>query len=159
MYEDKIKSFSQLPRLMRRIRGQKRTVAFTNGCFDLIHFGHIKYLYDSKKHADILIVGLNSDLSVRRLKGPGRPIILQKDRAYILASLQFVDYVVIFDDRTPIRLIKAIKPDFLIKGSDWAKADIVGKDFVESCKGKVITVPFIKGRSTTALIRKISRRC
>jgi len=133
-------------------------VVFTNGCFDILHRGHIEYLKKAKTLGDILIVGLNSDSSVRKIKGEKRPIVKQKDRAEILAALSFVDYICIFNEETPEKMIKILIPDVLVKGGDWAKPDIVGKDIVESCGGKVVTVPLVKGKSTKNIIRTIVDR-
>ncbi len=133
------------------------TISFTNGCFDLIHFGHVAYLEQAKKKADFLILGLNSDESVKRLKGEGRPYVNQQDRAYILSRLEAVDVVCIFDQDTPLELIKKVKPDFLIKGGDYQLNEIVGRAYVEKIGGQVLTIPLIKGRSTTNIISKIKQ--
>ena len=127
-------------------------IIFTNGCFDLIHFGHVKYLEDAKKYGDVLIVGLNSDSSVKKLKGDNRPINNQSDRALILAALEVVDYVVIFDDDTPHDLIKKIKPDVLVKGGDYKGKKVSGANFSKELK----LIDFIEGRSTSNLIEKIN---
>ena len=134
-----------------------KTIVFTNGVYDLLHFGHVKYLRESKSYGDCLVVAINSDKSVRQLKGKNRPIICQEERAEVLSSLEFVDYVTIFDEQTPIKLIERIKPDFLIKGSDWESDKIVGKDFVESYGGKIIRIKLIEGISTTKIIEKIMK--
>lgn len=128
---------------------------FTNGCFDILHVGHIRYLREAKKLGDKLVVGLNSDESIRRLKGKLRPINKQNARKELLESLKFVDEVVIFKEDDPLRLIKSIKPDVLVKGSDYKKKDIVGAEFVKSYGGKIVTVKFHKGYSTTESIKKI----
>lgn len=130
-------------------------VVFTNGCFDLIHRGHVDYLSKARDLGDMLIVGLNSDASVRRLKGEHRPVSNQQSRAMVMAAFAFVDYVVIFDDDTPARLIEAIKPDILVKGGDYNRSNIVGADFVESHGGKVTTIPLVEGESTTNLINRM----
>ena len=124
---------------------------FTNGCFDILHIGHIKYLEKAKSFGDILILGLNSDNSIRRLKGENRPINTQTDRAYILASLEVVDYVVIFNEDTPLDLIKLIKPDVLVKGSDYEGKEVVGQDIAKELK----LVQFIDAKSTSKMIKKI----
>ena len=140
----------------RRARGQ--TVAFTNGCFDFIHAGHVAGFSFCKQHADVLVVGLNSDASVKRLgKGPNRPITGQDDRAAVLAALADVDYVVIFDEDTPQALIEAVRPDILVKGQDWEGKTVVGQEFVEKHGGKVLLVPLVEGRSTTAIIERIRK--
>ena len=136
-------------------RSQKETTVFTNGCFDVVHRGHIEYLKFCKLQGDIVVVGLNSDSSVRSIKGPERPINNQYDRAAVLAALESVDYVVIFDEPTPINLIKKVKPDILVKGEDWAEKGIVGHEFVESYGGKVLLAPLVEGMSSTATIEKI----
>ncbi len=132
-----------------------KVIVFTNGCFDILHAGHVSYLEEAKSLGDILIVGLNSDDSVRRIKGDKRPIIPQEERAYILSRLKPVDYVVIFEEDTPENLIKKIKPHILVKGGDWTPDKIVGKEFVESYGGKVVTIPFSFNTSTTAIIERI----
>jgi D-beta-D-heptose 7-phosphate kinase/D-beta-D-heptose 1-phosphate adenosyltransferase len=133
------------------------TVVFTNGCFDLLHVGHIRYLTRAKSEGDILVVGLNSDRSVRALKGPDRPVQRQEDRAEILAALRPVDYVVIFDEQTPIDLIGALRPDILVKGEDWEEEDIVGAREVKSWGGKVVRASFTPGASTTTLIERMKK--
>jgi len=130
-------------------------IVFTNGIFDILHRGHVTYLEEAKSLGDILILGLNSDESARRLKGKDRPFVDQDDRAFVLSRLESVDIVSIFEDDTPINLIKKIKPDVLVKGGDYNLSEIVGRDFVESNGGKVCTIPFIIGKSTTNLINKI----
>ncbi|HIP43703.1 MAG TPA: D-glycero-beta-D-manno-heptose 1-phosphate adenylyltransferase [Aquifex aeolicus] len=147
-----------LERLLEILKEEKRkgkVVVFTNGCFDVIHAGHVDYLEKAKKLGDILVVGLNSDYSVRRIKGEKRPIIPQEMRAKVLSSLKPVDYIVIFEEDTPAKLIDAIKPDVLVKGGDWPLEKIVGKDFVESYGGKALTIPFEYDISTSQIIEKI----
>jgi len=158
MSERKIKTLAQIKSIAKRLKAKGKKIAFTNGCFDLLHWGHVKYLQDAKKKADILIVGINSDASVRRLKGRGRPITSQFDRARIIGSLGCVDHVVIFSQDTPIELIKLIRPNILIKGADWKKSHIVGSKEVGKFGGRVLTIKLIKGRSTTNLIKEIVRR-
>lgn len=152
----KVRTVEQLlPELARR-RALHEKVAFTNGCFDLIHAGHVANFAFCKQHADILVVALNSDASVRSLsKGDGRPIVGQEDRAAVLAALADVDYVVLFDEPTPQRLIEQVRPDVLLKGADWKGKEVAGQKFVESHGGRVLLVPLLEGRSTTALIEKI----
>lgn len=130
-------------------------ITFTNGCFDLLHYGHVQYLYDASQMADKLIVGINSDRSVTRIKGNDRPIQDEKSRATILASLETVDLVIIFDENTPLQLIKYIRPDILVKGADYENKEIVGQEFVESIGGITVLIPFEKGYSTTKIIKKI----
>lgn len=139
--------------LEREHRNKK--VVFTNGCFDLIHAGHVDYLEKAKSLGDMLIVGLNSDASVRRIKGNKRPILPQEMRARVLSSLKPVDYVVIFDEDTPLQLIESIKPDVLVKGGDWEVERIVGREVVESCGGKVISIPFEYDISTSKIIERV----
>ncbi|MCX7834296.1 MAG: D-glycero-beta-D-manno-heptose 1-phosphate adenylyltransferase [Ignavibacteria bacterium] len=141
--------------ISRELKKEGKKIVFTNGCFDIIHKGHIIYLKEAKKLGDYLIVGLNSDESVRRIKGNFRPINKQEDRALILENLKPVDAVVIFNEETPINLIEKIKPDFLVKGGDWKENEIVGADFVKSYGGKVISINYIENYSTTSLIEKI----
>lgn len=128
---------------------------FTNGVFDILHRGHVQYLTKAKTFGDILIVGMNTDASVKRLKGPSRPIQPEKDRAYILSSLRCVDYVVLFSEDTPEKLIKQVKPDVLVKGSDYKITDIVGADYVRSLGGTVKRVKLVSGRSSSKIISKL----
>ena len=140
--------------LLERLKGKKETVVFTNGCFDILHFGHVGYLRKAASLGDILVVGLNSDASVKRLKGNGRPINCETDRAEILSALEFVDYVVLFDEDTPYELISSIKPNILVKGADYTKENVVGADIVEQAGGQVVLIPFLEGRSTSSILRK-----
>ena len=149
-----VTSFDQLFEILEDLRGKKRIV-FTNGCFDIIHAGHCHYLSRARSLGDLLVVGLNSDSSVRRIKGPKRPVIPQEQRALVLDSLRPVDYVVIFEEDTPQRLIEAIRPDILVKGGDWELDKIVGREFVESYGGKVVTIPFEHDVSTSKIIERI----
>lgn len=132
-----------------------RRVVFTNGCFDLLHVGHVRYLQEAKKLGDILIVGANSDASVRGLKGEDRPVQTEEDRAEILAALESVDFVVLFSEPTPIQLIEAIRPDVLVKGGDWPVEKIVGHEIVLDSGGEVKSLGYFKGKSTSSLISKI----
>lgn len=132
-----------------------KKVVFTNGCFDLLHVGHVRYLQDAKALGDFLIVGLNSDSSVKKLKGEERPVQTQDDRAEVLAALGCVDFVVIFDEDTPLKLIETVQPDILVKGGDWAVDKIVGSQFVLSKGGVVKSLPFHQGRSTSSIIQKV----
>lgn len=134
---------------------QQPKVVFTNGCFDLVHRGHVDYLSKARDLGDLLIVGLNSDDSVQRLKGEKRPISNQQSRAIVLAAFAFVDYVVIFDEDTPLNLIKSIKPDILVKGGDYNHDNVVGADFVESYGGRLELIPLVPGESTTNLVNKM----
>ncbi|WP_461832314.1 D-glycero-beta-D-manno-heptose 1-phosphate adenylyltransferase [Aquifex sp.] len=150
-----LKTLEELLSILQEERKKGKKIVFTNGCFDIIHAGHVDYLEKAKKLGDILVVGLNSDNSVKRIKGEKRPINPQEQRAKVLSSLKPVDYVVIFEEDTPEKLIRAIKPDVLVKGGDWPIEKIVGKEFVESYGGKVLTIPFTYNVSTTEIIKKI----
>ena len=152
---DKIKTQKELKRVIAYLRKQGKKIVFTNGCFDILHYGHIKYLQDAKGLADVLVLGLNSDSSVKKIKGLARPINKQLDRARVLSALSCVDYLTIFSEDTPLRLIRLIQPDVLVKGGDWQTEKIVGADFVKARGGKVLAIPYIKGYSTTKLINKI----
>jgi rfaE bifunctional protein nucleotidyltransferase chain/domain len=148
----KIVSQSDVLKIRKACRRKGQIVVFTNGCFDIIHPGHVKYLAKAKQLGDVLIVGINSDKSVRQLKGKGRPVMNQKDRATILSHLDMVDYVTIFGTLTPRALIKKLMPDVLVKGADYKKDEIVGANEVEATGGKVVIIPFVRGRSTSRII-------
>ena len=150
-------SLDALVRLRKQFSDEGRKVVFTNGCFDILHRGHVEYLTKAKALGDILVIGMNTDASVRRLKGPKRPVVGEEDRAYVLSSLAAVDFVCLFDEDTPYELIRAVVPDILVKGSDWAVDSIVGKDIVEASGGMVKTIDFVPNRSTTNIIQKIER--
>ncbi|MFH0877299.1 MAG: D-glycero-beta-D-manno-heptose 1-phosphate adenylyltransferase [Candidatus Omnitrophota bacterium] len=152
---NKVVRLNGLQKILKRRR--KKRLVFTNGCFDILHAGHVRYLQKAKEKGDLLVVGLNSDASTQRLKGKNRPINPQADRAKVLAALACVDYVVVFDQETPERLIAALKPSVLVKGGDWPLKKIVGREFVESCGGKVLVIPLLKGRSTTSILKKTKR--
>jgi rfaE bifunctional protein nucleotidyltransferase chain/domain len=145
---------SEAALVCERLRASKQIV-FTNGCFDLLHIGHVRYLQEARKQGDLLVVGVNSDSSVKRLKGPQRPIQNESDRAEILAALACVDYAVIFEDDTPLNLIKELQPQVLVKGGDWKPENIVGSDVVLANGGKVLSLQFVDGRSTTNIVTKI----
>jgi ADP-heptose synthase, bifunctional sugar kinase/adenylyltransferase len=149
-----IVELEELLELLEQVRGKKKIV-FTNGCFDILHAGHADYLNKAKSLGDILVVGINSDASVRRIKGEKRPILPQQMRAYLLDNLKPVDYVVIFEEDTPLELIEAIKPDVLVKGADWDLERIVGADFVLSYGGKVERIAFSFDISTTKVIERV----
>jgi rfaE bifunctional protein nucleotidyltransferase chain/domain len=138
------------------LRSENKKLVFTNGCFDIIHKGHIKYLNESKNLGNHLLIGLNSDSSVKRLKGEKRPVNNEEDRAYILNNLKPVDSVIIFSEDTPYELIKALKPDILVKGGDWKEENIIGADIVKGNGGIVKSLKFLDNYSTTGLIKKIS---
>jgi rfaE bifunctional protein nucleotidyltransferase chain/domain len=135
-----------------------KIIVFTNGCFDLIHRGHVEYLNQAKSYGDLLIVGVNSDESVKQLKGENRPYVNEDDRAYIVSQLLPVDYVYVFNEDNPYDLIKLVEPNILIKGSDYSLNEIIGRDLVEKKGGCVITIPLFEGRSTTDLIKKIQQQ-
>jgi len=149
--DEHIKTWKEISHIVSELKKKKKKIIFTNGCFDILHIGHIKYLEEAKSFGDILILGLNSDDSVKRLKGDNRPINIQNDRAYILASIEAVDFVVIFDEDTPFDLIKLINPDVLVKGGDYADKEVVGHDLVKELK----LVKFIDGKSTSKNIERI----
>lgn len=155
MLNAKIKSRKALKDIITRLKLRGKKIVFTNGCFDILHYGHAKYLEDAKRKGDILVVALNSDASVRRLKGKSRPIVSESDRAKVIAALESVDFVTIFNENTPWEIIKLLAPDVLVKGSDWDKSNIVGADIVQSLGGKVYAIKLAPGRSTTNIIKKI----
>ena len=148
----KILDWKELKTKIDEARAAGKKVVFTNGCFDILHIGHIRYLRDAKALGDVLIIGLNSDKSVSKIK-PGRPVNTQNHRAEVLASLEMVDYVTLFDEETPYELINLLKPDVLVKGGDWEKEDIVGSDIAKETR----SLPYVKGISTTKLIEKIKK--
>jgi D-beta-D-heptose 7-phosphate kinase / D-beta-D-heptose 1-phosphate adenosyltransferase len=152
---EKIMDRDPLARRVEELRRQGLRIVFTNGCFDLLHVGHITYLNEARGLGDILIVGLNTDRSVRALKGPSRPIIPEEERSHVLAALESVNYVVLFDEDTPVELIRALRPDILVKGADYAKEDVVGRDLVESWGGSVRLIPVVDNTSTSAIIKRI----
>ena len=154
-YLSKIKHIKEAKNLVDKLKKRGEKVVFTNGCFDILHLGHIRYLSEAKKQGDFLIVAINSNSSVRRIKGEKRPIIDEKARAETIAALEFVDMVIIFSEDTPYDVIKVLNPDVLIKGGDWKEEDIVGADVVKKTGGKVLTIPYISGYSTTSIIEKI----
>jgi len=136
------------------LRWQGKKIAFTNGCFDILHVGHIRYLREAKKTADILVVAINSDSSVRTLKGEKRPLVGEQERAEILAALEFVDYVTIFSELNPRELINLLQPNILIKGGDWSEEKVIGREEIKKWGGKVIIIPQIAGKSTTNIVEK-----
>ncbi len=153
--DTKIKSRNELITIIERLRRNGEKIAFTNGCFDILHVGHIHSFREAKKQSDILVVALNSDDSVRALKGKERPFVPEDQRAEVLAAMSDVDYVVIFNELDPLSIITDLKPDVLVKGEDWAEGTIIGQDAVEARGGKVIRVSLKKRVSTTNLIKKI----
>lgn len=152
----KVKSLTGVVRTVRKAQAAGQRVVFTNGCFDLLHRGHIRYLEQARSLGDLLVVALNSDASVRRLKGKIRPVVPEAERAEVLAALAAVDLVMIFDELDPARVIRAVRPDVLVKGGDWPVDRIVGADFVQSAGGTVRSLPYVEGMSTSALIRRIT---
>jgi len=154
---NKILSHEQLKDAVEKHRTEGKTIVFTNGCFDIIHAGHAHYLNEAKNLGDILIIALNSDASVRSIKGALRPIVPQDERAYVMASLEAVDYVTLFNEDTPLRLIEYVRPDILVKGGDWNEADVIGGKSVKESGGKVIIMSHLDGISTTNIIEKIKK--
>lgn len=155
MIDDSLTNISELIEIRKKLKQTGKKVVFTNGCFDIIHAGHVDYLSKAKDCGDILIVGLNSDSSVREIKGIDRPIVNENERAYILTQLKPVDFVVLFNEPTPKQLIEQLLPDVLVKGADWAIENIVGRDIVELNGGEVRTIKFITEQSTTNIIKKV----
>ena len=149
---------ASLARERQDLRTRGMSVVFTNGCFDLLHAGHVRLLEAARAHGDLLIVGLNTDASVRRHKGDGRPILPEHERAEALLALEAVDRVILYDDPTPLRVIETLLPDVLVKGADWAADAIVGREEVEAAGGRVVRVDLLAGRSTTALVDRIQKR-
>ncbi len=147
-------SLSELESLQSKLRLKAHKVVFTNGVFDILHAGHVMYLEAARAMGDVLVVGMNTDESVRRIKGPARPVNAEQDRAFVLAALRCVDHVVLFDEDTPLNLITLIMPDVLVKGGDYTRETIIGADEVEANGGIVATIPLLDGRSTTNIIAK-----
>ena len=156
--KEKIKTREELRRIVENLKAKGKRIVFTNGCFDLLHIGHVRYLEEAKSLGDILVVGLNSDRSVRGLKGPNRPILPEEERAEILSGLECVNYINIFDEPTPLELISSLQPQVLVKGGDWTKEAAVGKEVVERSGGEVVILPFVEGSSTSNLIEAILKR-
>jgi len=154
----KIKTKKELLRIITDLKTKGKRIVFTNGCFDLLHIGHVRYLEKAKALGDVLVVGINSDSSVQKLKGRRRPILLEQERAEILSGLGCVDYVALFDEIDPLKLITSLKPDVLVKGGDWTKEQTVGKEVVERSGGEVVILPFVKGASTSSLIETILKK-
>jgi D-beta-D-heptose 7-phosphate kinase/D-beta-D-heptose 1-phosphate adenosyltransferase len=156
--KEKIKSKEDLHDIMEELKKKGKRIVFTNGCFDLLHLGHVRYLEKAKSLGDILVVGVNSDSSVQNLKGPERPILPEEERIEILSSLACVDYITVFDELTPFELISSLRPHILVKGGDWTKETTVGRKVVEQSGGEVVILPFIEGPSTSNLIETILKR-
>ena len=154
-YRSKVRDAAVIRKDIQSLKAQGKRIVFTNGCFDLLHPGHTRYLWAARQLGDYLIVAVNSDRSVRAIKGPGRPVVSQEGRTELLAALSFVDAVLIFDEDNPLHVIETLVPDILVKGGDWPEDEIIGADVVKGSGGKVRRIPFIKGHSSTAIIEKI----
>ncbi|MBF0228878.1 MAG: D-glycero-beta-D-manno-heptose 1-phosphate adenylyltransferase [Desulfamplus sp.] len=154
----KIIDRSEIENIIKTDKEKKQTIVFTNGCFDILHAGHVAYLQESANQGDILVVGLNSDISVKKIKGDKRPIIGELDRATVLSALECVDYVIIFDEPDPENLIKNIVPDLLVKGADWSEDTIIGADFVKQAGGRVGRIELVPAISTSTIIERIVMR-
>ena len=152
---DKLCSYEQIIKRSGQYKAQKKTIVFTNGCFDILHAGHVTYLQKAKALGDVLILGLNSDASVRQIKGKKRPVIPQEHRSVVLSALASIDHIVLFDEPDPEQLIKAVCPDILVKGADWPEDQIIGGDFVKACGGRIERVVFEQDISTTQIIDRI----
>jgi len=152
---NKIRSLGELALVRRKLRREGKTVVFTNGCFDLLHGGHIRLFREAKRRGDVLVVALNTDASVRRLKGPSRPIFPLKERLEVLSAVADIDYLTWFAENTPRKIIAALLPDVLIKGGDWTPDEVVGKAEIEAAGGRVVIVPYFKGHSSTSIIDRI----
>ena len=154
---NKILERNALKNKLEELRKEGKKIAFTNGCFDILHVGHIRYLREAKKTADILVLALNSDSSVRAIKGEKRPLMSEEERAEILAALEFIDFVTIFQELTPLELINYLKPDILIKGGDWPKEKVIGREEIKKWGGRVAIIPEVEGKSTTNIVEKIKK--
>ena len=153
----KILERNTLKNKLEKLRKEGKKIAFTNGCFDIIHVGHVRYLREAKKTADVLVLALNSDSSVRAIKGETRPLVGEEERAEILAAFEFIDFVTIFEELTPLELINYLKPDVLIKGGDWPEEKIVGGEEIKKWGGRVAIIPEVPGKSTTNIVEKIRK--
>ena len=156
--KNKLKTWEEISIIIKELKTQNKKIIFTNGCFDILHSGHVQYLTEAKELGDILILGLNSDSSVNRLKGIDRPVNNERERAIVLSALCSISYIVIFEEDTPYKLINHIKPDILVKGGDWKSKDIVGSDIVNSYNGEVKSLSFVEGKSTTDIINKLREK-
>ena len=156
--KQKIKTRKELLRIIKDLKAKGKRIVFTNGCFDLLHIGHVRYLEKARALGDVLVVGVNSDSSVRKLKGPKRPILPEEERVGILSGLGCVDYITVFREIDPLKLITSLRPDVLVKGGDWTKEQTVGKEVVERSGGEVFIIPFVEGASTSNLIETILGR-
>ena len=153
----KILERNTLKNKLEKLRKEGKKIAFTNGCFDIIHVGHVRYLREAKKTADVLVLALNSDSSVRAIKGETRPLVGEEERAEILAAFEFIDFITIFEELTPLELINYLKPDVLIKGGDWPEEKIVGGEEIKKWGGRVVIIPEVTGKSTTNIVEKIKK--
>lgn len=156
--QGKIGKLHEIKNILAKAKKERKTVVFTNGCFDLLHRGHLHLLREAKKRGDILVVALNSDRSVKAIKGPDRPILPDSERAELIAALEMVDYVTCFDEPDPYEVIRELKPDVLVKGGDWPKDSIVGANIVEGQGGKVAVIPYLEGHSTTEIIERMCKK-
>jgi D-beta-D-heptose 7-phosphate kinase/D-beta-D-heptose 1-phosphate adenosyltransferase len=154
----KLKQLHEIVQIRQELRAQNKKLVFTNGCFDLLHLGHVRYLNHARAMGDALVIGLNTDDSVRRIKGKGRPLIPELERAEVLSALSSVDYIFLFEDPTPQRVIDAIVPDILVKGADWSPDAIVGRETVEAAGGKVCNLPLVEQMSTSGIINTVLAR-
>ena len=155
---EKLKSLDEIVKIRTQLRAAGKKLVFTNGCFDILHVGHVRYLNQARAMGDVLVVGLNTDSSVRQSKGEGRPIVPELERAEVLAALASVDYIFLFGDPTPQRVIDAIVPDVLVKGADWDLSEIVGRETVEAAGGKVCNLPLVEQASTSGIIETVIKR-
>lgn len=158
MKSKKIMDLNTLKKEVRSFQKKGGKVVFTNGCYDLIHVGHVRYLSEARALGDVLVVGVNSDASIRQIKDPKRPIVSENERLEVLSAFWFIDYLVLFNDLTPITLITSLTPDILVKGGDWALDQIVGRDHVEQHGGEVIRIKTVEGASTTSIIERVLNR-
>jgi D-beta-D-heptose 7-phosphate kinase/D-beta-D-heptose 1-phosphate adenosyltransferase len=154
---NKILEREALRNKLEALRKKGKRIAFTNGCFDILHVGHVRYLREAKKTADVLVLAINSDASVRSIKGEKRPLMTENERAEVLAALEFIDFVTIFPELTPLELINYLKPDVLIKGGDWPEEKVVGREEIKKWGGKVAIIPEVEGKSTTNVVEKIRK--
>lgn len=157
-YRGKIKDLASLKKETDALRGRGKKIVFTNGCFDILHPGHTRYLWAARQLGDYLVVAVNSDRSVRQIKGEGRPVIPQEDRTEVLAALGFVDGILVFDEDNPLEVIRHLVPDVLVKGGDWPEDKIIGADVVKGAGGEVKRIPFVSGYSTTGILKNIRER-
>jgi len=158
LHESKLVELDRLQAALEPLRASGRTIVFTNGCYDLLHVGHLRLLESARALGDALVVGVNRDASVRRLKGKHRPFVPFEERASIVAGLEAVDWVIGFDEDTPETLVRSLRPDVLVKGGDWALESVAGRETIEARGGRVVRVPLVSGRSTTALAERMGRR-